>query len=200
MGLSKLHADLSAGLPLGSLALRELSERWQGPVAVVVKPEDDRKWIPQIRKGQVVVVECADAAGGIGHSVRAGMKGLLDLQEAQGLEAVLVMLADQPFIQRDTLQRYLDELDADPARDYVAGCYQGRLMPPVLWSRRCFPELMKLRGDEGARKLMHSGRWNGSRVELDEAEAFDVDTPEQLEEARAWWAAGRGWGCRNNGR
>ncbi|PZD96092.1 hypothetical protein DNH61_09255 [Paenibacillus sambharensis] len=196
MGVSKLHADLVEGLPLGSLALKTLLEKWQGPAAVVVKPEDDRGWVPRecgLESGAFTFVECKDASSGIGHSIRAGMEWLLGRQGGHELEAVLVMLADQPFIRRDTLQNYLDRLDSDPALDYVAGCYQGQMMPPVLWGGRCFPELMKLHGDEGARRLLTSGRWNGSRVELESHEALDVDTPEQLDAARVWWAQ-RGMG------
>ncbi len=56
---------------------------------------------------------------------------------------------------------------------------------PVVLPRRHFAELMKLDGDEGARRLIAEHGDEVVTVELGEAAATDFDTPDALEKIGA---------------
>jgi molybdenum cofactor cytidylyltransferase len=67
----------------------------------------------------------------------------------------------------------------------VAPSREGRRGNPILWARRFFPELLKLEGDIGARKLAASYSEGVAEIEVtDDGAFFDIDTPEALDLAR----------------
>ncbi len=100
-------------------------------------------------------------------------------QVAPEARAVMFLPADQPLVS----SRLVDRLIAA----YLAGgkivvpVHRGRRGAPVLFDRVFFPELERLEGDAGGRKLLprHAARIVEVEVE-DPAELADVDTPEDL--------------------
>lgn len=114
---------------------------------------------------------------GLGASIRCGIAAL-----PPACDAVLLMLADQVGITGDDLKRLMS---AWRGQDGViaASLYSGTVGVPAIFPRWCFPELMALRGDRGARLLLlrHTDRL--TRVPMTNA-AQDLDTPEQLEALR----------------
>jgi CTP:molybdopterin cytidylyltransferase MocA len=100
-------------------------------------------------------------------SLRAGIAAA---REAAG---AVVLACDQPAITAG----HLREL-ARGADEIVASAYAGRKGVPAYFPASAFPELLKLRGDAGARELLQTAR----AVELPGGE-LDVDTVEDLERA-----------------
>ena len=92
--------EMAAGISLGGIALLKAlrcSELEQ--VVVVVREGDTLAWLPeeahsQLASGRCRMVVCPDAGLGMAHSLRAGIQ-VAEEMEADG---VMVMLADQPFI------------------------------------------------------------------------------------------------------
>src|SRR3546814_12755170 len=84
------------------------------------------------------------------------------------VDAVLVCLADMPFINAGHLRGLLDRFDMSGAT-IVASAYDGIATPPALFARRHFPTLAALAGDRGARRSeerrvgKECGRPGGSR-------------------------------------
>ena len=119
-------------------------------------------------------VRCARWAEGQSASLRAGLAALA------GVEAVVVVLGDQPLLAAKAVTRLLSA--RSPEADALRADYgDGRPGHPVLLEAGTFERLAGLRGDHGARELLQDLRVR----EVDCAglgRPDDVDTPEHLEE------------------
>jgi molybdenum cofactor cytidylyltransferase len=114
---------------------------------------------------------------------REGMASSLRLGIAQARAqtdciAAMILLCDQPLIGCAQLQAVVDAFLADPER-IAASRYDDRLGVPAVFGREHFGELLRLTGDEGARRLLRGGR-NVTVVEIPEA-AIDIDTPADVQ-------------------
>lgn len=110
-------------------------------------------------------------------SVKAAVRYAL----SKGFDAVLLMVADQPFVTASHLDVLLCEYDSEKAWAYLSEA-NGRCGNPCLFDKRCFSALMELKGDEGARSLFrHGSDFPVRYVHFDEIDLFqDVDTPQDL--------------------
>ncbi len=94
-------------------------------------------------------------------------------------DAVLVMLCDQPLITAQHLRALVDHWSGDK-HEIVATAFAATIGPPVLFPRGVFADLLKLKGDRGARDLLHDMRFNLISVTFDDA-AVDIDTLKDLD-------------------
>lgn len=118
---------------------------------------------------EVRVVLNPDPGEGMGSSIRTGVAAVSP--DAQG---VVIMLADQPLVTADAIDRLLDTATTGPHR-IVASAYHGTVGPPVYFQRALFLELLTLEGDRGARSVIQAHPAEGVAVPLDEGAAADVD-------------------------
>lgn len=84
---------------------------------------------------------------GMGTSLRTGLAAL-----SPGVDAALIVLADQPFIQPETLDLLMDQYMQSNAQ-IVIPTYKGFRGNPVLLDRSVFSEVMALTGDIGCRSI-----------------------------------------------
>jgi molybdenum cofactor cytidylyltransferase len=128
--------------------------------------------------GALTVVNQSWPAG-MSSSLRCGLRRALAAAEPDGIEAVIVMLCDQPFVTSKVIRRLVDAYRKGGAL-LVASAYEAggeqTLGVPALFSRALFPELMALDGAEGARRIIARHCAEALSVGVPEA-AFDVDTP-----------------------
>lgn len=110
---------------------------------------------------------------GISSSIKAGIESL---KENDSFPAALIMLADQPFITADHLNELAENFRAAP-RDVsiIAAEYDDTIGVPAIFSVVVFDDLLKLSGDEGAKKVINKHRPSVVTIDLPEA-AFDIDT------------------------
>jgi molybdenum cofactor cytidylyltransferase len=112
---------------------------------------------------------------GMGYSIAAGVAAR---SQASGW---LVLPGDMPLIRPETLQAVALALEGHPV---AFTQYRGRRGHPVGFAAELYSDLVKLSGDEGARRLV--ARYPSHAVEVDDPGAmFDVDTPDDLAAARA---------------
>jgi molybdenum cofactor cytidylyltransferase len=111
---------------------------------------------------QVVVNE--DWASGMGSSIGCGVRAVGDA------DGVVVMTCDMPAVSSAHLRALID------CGEVAASGYAGRRGVPAYFPAAFFPELIKLRGDAGAKELLQQARV----VELVGGE-LDVDTAEELQ-------------------
>lgn len=110
---------------------------------------------------------------GMGSSLAAGVSGLLELQP--DLDALLVLLADQPLVTAGLLENLGESL----AQASIVWCEHGEAKgPPALFTREHFPELVSLQGDRGAKAVI--ARHEAVTVPFPDA-AWDIDSPEAWE-------------------
>lgn len=122
-------------------------------------------------------------AHGMGSSIAAGIEAIM--RQAVSLQAVMVLLADQPSIGADDLKRML-ELHALAPERILAARYDRHLGPPCLFPRVHFRDLATLDGSPGARGLLERYAACVDAFDL-QAAAVDIDTPAD----HASWQAGR---------
>ncbi|THF81308.1 nucleotidyltransferase family protein [Cohnella fermenti] len=186
MGEPKLSLELAPGRALGGAALAALLAcSGIGEIVAVTREEDELAWLAGIAAGEAArrldVVRCSEAALGMSHSIRCGLERAL----AGAPDAILIVLADQPFVTAFDLGRLL-ALGLDEEAEYAACGRSGAAHPPVLFKRGMFAELCRLSGDEGARRLLQGGARRGLLLESCEDALFvDVDTREDWERAVA---------------
>jgi len=128
----------------------------------------------------VAIVHNARYAEGLASSIRCAVAAVAD-----DAEAVLVQLADMPWLTSLDLNRLIDSFDPT-APSIVAPIRDGRRGNPVLWPRRHFAALTALQGDSGARELLLQLASEVRTVPFETDAIFaDVDTSEDLAMAQA---------------
>jgi molybdenum cofactor cytidylyltransferase len=110
---------------------------------------------------------------GIGSSIRTAVGRL-----PGSCAGVLIALADQAAVTTEDLRRLAGSWRAHPDH-IVAAQYAGITGVPAVFPAWCFPELIELRGDQGAQFLFHRHTERTLRVPIPGA-ALDIDTPEDL--------------------
>lgn len=128
-------------------------------------------------ESEIVVNE--DFASGMGASIAAGLAAV-----PRDIDAVLLLLADQPFVTSGVLDElirlYIEGRAA--GQTLAASHYADTLGPPAIFDRRHFDTLRNLRGDRGAKPLFAEPGSPVPRVEFPEGE-FDLDTPDDYSRA-----------------
>ncbi len=104
---------------------------------------------------------------GLSSSIVSGIKAL------ENLDAVLILLADQPFVTSAYLNRLLSEYQADEQR-IIASNYERSLGVPAVFPKKYFDELKKLSGDKGAKGLLE--KYRSELVKVDSENLIDIDT------------------------
>jgi molybdenum cofactor cytidylyltransferase len=121
----------------------------------------------------VMLVHNDDYAEGMSTSLRAGLRAV-----RPEVDAVVVLLADQPFISSEIIDGLIDQYQQTGAR-VVRPRYGGEPGNPVLWDQSLFGELMDQTGDQGGRALLQKYRDEIAWLDLPDATLqTDVDTPE----------------------
>jgi molybdenum cofactor cytidylyltransferase len=123
----------------------------------------------------MVVVDSRSQVGwGMGDSIAAGVS---IHASATGW---LVLPADMPLVRPASLRAVAAALDQQPI---AFAQHRGRRGHPVGFGAELFSELVMLKGDEGARRLL--ARYPTAAVELDDPGVlFDIDTVDDLAVAR----------------
>jgi molybdenum cofactor cytidylyltransferase len=123
----------------------------------------------------VRTVENAHAHDGMSTSLAAGIRAL----DAR-TEAALIALGDQPAVPRAVYARLIDEFREHGA-PIVAPVYaDGTRGNPVLFASSVFPELLLVRGDQGARSIIEAEPGRVRLVRFSLPQPLDVDTVEEL--------------------
>lgn len=114
---------------------------------------------------------------GMSVSIKLGMASLL--QKDPELDSVMILVSDQPYINREFLRTMITE-SADRGKGIVAAQYEGINGTPVLFSKAYFKDLQKLTGDKGARVILQAHQEDVATLDFPMG-ALDIDTPEDYE-------------------
>lgn len=144
-----------------------------GPVVVVTGAHADEVGAA-IEGCEVEQVFCDQWEEGMGASLRTGVEWISG--RYPDLQAVLILLIDQPEVDATYLGALL-QLFKQSGMPVVASAYEETLGPPAVFSRELFPELVGLRGDSGAKKLIRSKQAQCASLPFP-AGGVDLDTPE----------------------
>lgn len=124
-----------------------------------------------ITKRPVRVAVNSAYRGGMSTSIVAGL-GLIS-DNAQG---IMLALADQPFIDSQTINRLVESFGAGD-KSIIVPAYQGRRGHPVIFSIKYKEELLSLKGDIGGREIIYRHPDDVLEVAVNcEGICVDIDT------------------------
>ena len=130
----------------------------------------------EIKLDNVRLIVNSQYRQGMGTSLKSGLAAVDS--EAEG---ALVVLADQPLVRPQTLDRLIAEHQTGKAQ-IVIPTYRGFRGNPVLVDRSIFPELMGLNGDTGCRAVFGDHIDGIVKVPVDDVGILlDVDERSDLE-------------------
>ena len=149
-----------------------------GPVIVVLGANQDQIGL-ELDGLSVHVVANDDWQSGMASSLQVGLQTLWD----EPVEAFLVLLTDQPFVNADLLQQLI-QTRQQTNQGIVACRYgePGNLGVPALFSIQYKDEFMRLTGDVGARKLIRQHLNDCAEISFPLAN-IDLDT---WDDVTAW--------------
>ena len=177
-GGNKLLAEFG-GMPLVRRSVETaLAAKRRGAVRVVTGHM--REAVMTALEGlKVETIHNPDFAEGLSTSLKAGVRA------SEDADGVLVMLADQPFLQPDHLDVLIGAFVSEGKGSIVAASDRGRRRNPVILSTELLPAIMALEGDIGAAPIIAAEPERLVEVEMGEAASFDVDTLNVLDLARS---------------
>lgn len=142
---------------------------------IVVTGHQCRNVESVLSNSDVGFIHNPDFDQGISSSLITGIKALGDAQ------AVLVCLGDMPEVTSTDIASLISSFDPDRGRAICVPTFRGTRGNPILWPRRLFKHMMRLRGDIGAKRLLsafsdlvHEVPMRGPGV------LIDYDTPQAL--------------------
>lgn len=164
----KLEQPLGRSSVLGTTLSNALSSEL--PVVVVTTQSLSATVLRYVAARDMVVLPDDALSSGMGDSLAAGVAAR---SQASGW---VVLPADMPLIRAQTIVQVAAELDTCPV---VYAQHRGRRGHPVAFAAELYSELVKLSGDEGARRLL--GRYPTHGVDVYDAGVLaDIDTTDDL--------------------
>jgi molybdenum cofactor cytidylyltransferase len=119
---------------------------------IVVLGANNELILPTIQHFKITIIHNTDWQEGMASSIRLGLASLLDLQP--NTQQVIFTVCDQPYLSPEVLNGLIVTQNQTKAK-IVASNYGKHLGVPVLFLQSYFNELMQLKGDEGAKKLVN---------------------------------------------
>lgn len=177
MGTNKLLLELQGESVLRGAALRALAGGLS-PLLVVLGHEADR--VRRELDGlPCEVVVNPDYEQGINASLKSGVAALPE--EAR---AVMVMLADMPFVTAEMIAGLLGRYRATAA-PLVISDYEGVNAPPMLYDRCLFGELLAMTGEGCGRQVVRRHRDEAEVMAWPASALTDVDVPADYERLKS---------------
>ncbi len=130
--------------------------------------------VPVIKDCGVDIVVNPFWESGLAGSIRIGV----ERAEGHGADSVLLLLADQPWLNSEVIRRFLDRTNGRTDL-IISARYAGILGAPMMFGSDWFPQLKNLEGDQGARNLVSKEEGRVEVIDWSEG-ALDLDTPEDL--------------------
>jgi molybdenum cofactor cytidylyltransferase len=172
-GSDKLQHELPHGVAIAVQSARHLKLEVSRVVAVVRNNALEKALTAE---GCETVI-CENAAEGMGASLACAARAAAQLFPAA--DGYLIALADMPFLRRTTIAAVRDALAG--GAPLAAPYFRTRRGHPVGLSRRFFPDLLALQGDEGAKQLLVRHEKSLLKIPVGDPGALrDIDRPEDL--------------------
>lgn len=126
----------------------------------------------EIDEKKVHIVENKEWKEGMASSVRCGLNTLIHI--APSSDAVIIMVCDQPFVSSALLNELI-ATQKKTGKPIVTSQYENAIGPPALFCKSIFSELLELKGDAGAKKIMEQ-RGSDVAAVLFKQGSIDIDT------------------------
>jgi molybdenum cofactor cytidylyltransferase len=109
---------------------------------------------------------------GLGSSIVVGIRHAMNL--APDIDAALLLTCDQPFVTAAVLTQMI-QLRLTSRKPIITSAYADTIGIPALFDRSCFPDLLRLEGDSGAKKIILARPHDVASFDFPRGE-IDIDT------------------------
>jgi molybdenum cofactor cytidylyltransferase len=130
----------------------------------------------EVQLDEVVSIQNTNWENGLGSSITAGMEHFL--AKSLSYDAVLIMLADQPLIDSNYLNKMMGNWKGNPSK-IITTQYKNRSGVPALFGKEYFQELKSLNKDFGAKDIIASHKdailalnSEGKEIDIDSWEIY----------------------------
>jgi molybdenum cofactor cytidylyltransferase len=149
------------------------------PVIVVVGANAP-EIISELTGENVHIINNHEWPEGIASSIRCGVRSLEKTDPVS--DGTIIMVCDQPHITAGLLNNLLN-VQKETGKAIAASTYNDIEGTPALFHKSKFPELLLLKGDKGAGKMLQQQIFPVVTVPFPEG-AIDIDTKEDYENLR----------------
>ena len=139
---------------------------------IVILGANADKIEPEIARLPIKIVKNTEWNEGIASSIRCGIEYIREY--FLDINGVIFLTCDQPFLSPEVIQGLIDVYNSTH-KPIIASKYGQTLGIPALFERSLFSELMKLKGDRGAKKIIKKYPDLVSNVPFSQGR-FDLDT------------------------
>ncbi|MFI5192534.1 MAG: NTP transferase domain-containing protein [Chitinophagales bacterium] len=115
---------------------------------------------------------------GMASGIVAGLLKILEMDMA--VESVIIAVCDQPFVSAGLFTELI-KIKAEKNKGIVGSAYAGTVGTPVLFGKTYFEELLLLKGDEGAKKLLKAHAPDLVSVPFEQG-SIDIDTEQDYKQ------------------
>jgi Uncharacterized MobA-related protein len=145
---------------------------------VVVTGEDSARVSLELSGLAVSIAMNPNWQSGLGSSIVVGVRHAMNL--APDLDAALLLTCDQPFVNAAVLTQLM-QLRLTTAKPIIASAYALTIGVPALFDRSCFPDLLRLKGDSGAKGIILARPHDVASFDFPVGE-IDIDTAADYDE------------------
>lgn len=131
----------------------------------------------QLIDAELSLVLNEDWREGMGASIKIGLTKMI--QNDPAMDGVLILVCDQPYINSEQIQS-LVQLQNNTGLPMAACFYAGILGTPALFHSSMFSDLLYLKGDVGAKKIMNLAMDKVAKLHF-EAGVIDIDTEQDYQ-------------------
>lgn len=129
-----------------------------------------------INPKSVTVLENQNWSEGIASSIRLGVSESMKMNES--LDGIMFLLSDQPFVTSELIDKLIEK-HSNGNQPITACSYKDNIGVPAIFGSQFFPELLELKGDVGAKKIIAQNSESVEMVTFKHG-SFDVDTEEDV--------------------
>lgn len=131
----------------------------------------------EISSSNIHFIYNANFKEGLSASIVSGISEIA--MKSQNYESVLILLGDQPAIEKEYLNEMIALFSKDESK-IIASNYGEKFGVPAIFPRRYFSKLKKMNGDFGAKEMLNK---NSDVIALSTQTNFvDIDTEKDLQD------------------
>ena len=124
-----------------------------------------------IKDNPIEIIYNPEYKNGLSTSLIEGIKHI----QSKTYDAALVLLADQPKVDTNYINLLIDAYHSN-SEAIIASSYSDSFGVPAVFPNPIFEQLLKLKGDKGAKAFLNSGKIKIKTI--NNADLTDIDTPE----------------------
>lgn len=150
-------------------------------IVVVVIGSRHELMIKELDSSKIKISFNENWESGMSSSIVKGMNDLLFINH--DIEKCIISVCDQPFISHSVFENLIEEYNKE-GKGIVASSYVETVGTPVLFDKKYFKDLLELKGQEGAKKILAKFQNDLNTVSFERGN-IDIDAPEDYDKLMA---------------